>query len=97
MKTLEKKVAVLGSTGSVGTQALDVIRMHEGLSLCALSAKSNVEAAERQIREFSPAFAAMADPRAAAELMLRVADTGTRVFAGREGIAEMIASCGADV
>ena len=97
MKTLQKKVAVLGSTGSVGTQALDVIRMHEGLSLCALSAKSNVEAAERQIREFSPAFAAMADPRAAAELMLRVADTGTRVFAGREGIAEMIASCGADV
>ncbi len=97
MKGSVKKVAVLGSTGSVGTQALDVIRAQEGLSLCALSAKNSVEEAERQIRAFSPAFAAMADPRAAAELMLRVADTGTRVFAGREGIAEMIACCGADV
>ncbi len=85
----EKYITILGSTGSIGTQSLDVCR-EQGIRVEALSAQSNVDLLEAQVREFSPRFAALADPAAAAELRLRLADTDTRVFAGKEGILEMI-------
>lgn len=85
----DKYITILGSTGSIGTQSLDVCR-EQGIRVEALSAHSNGKRMEAQIREFSPKYAALADPIAAADLKLRVADTNTRIFAGSEGILEMI-------
>lgn len=81
---------MLGSTGSVGRQALDVCR-HRNIKVTALSAGSNISLLEEQIREFSPGLCAVADERAAADLAVRVADTGTRIISGRNS-AEVIAS-----
>lgn len=81
---------MLGSTGSVGRQALDVCR-HRNIKVTALSAGSNISLLEEQIREFSPGLCAVADERAAADLAVRVADTGTRIISG-ENSAEVIAS-----
>lgn len=81
---------MLGSTGSVGRQALDVCR-HRNIKVTALSAGSNISLLEEQIREFLPGLCAVADGRAAADLAVRVADTGTRVISGKNS-AEVIAS-----
>lgn len=89
MHISEKYITILGSTGSIGTQSLDVCR-EQGIRVEALSAHSNVALIEAQVREFMPKYAALADPIAAADLKLRLADTPVRVFAGNEGILEMI-------
>ena len=81
---------MLGSTGSVGRQALDVCR-HRNIKVTALSAGSNISLLEEQIREFSPGLCAVADERVAADLAVRVADTGTRIISGKNS-AEVIAS-----
>ena len=80
---------VLGSTGSVGEQALDVARAH-GIAVRGVSAHRSISAVEAQVREFHPDFAVLTDASAAAELAVRVADTSTRVLAGFEGITEML-------
>ena len=95
MTMKEKKLLLLGSTGSVGTQAADVARAR-GYSVRAICAKSNVRTVEAQIREFRPAAAAMSDPAAAAELRTAVADTDVRIYSGIDGICEMIADSDAD-
>ena len=82
-------LVVLGSTGSVGTQALDVARAH-GIRVRGVTAHRSVDAVEAQVRAFAPDFAVLTDPSAAADLRARVADTGTRVLAGFEGITEML-------
>ena len=87
---------VLGSTGSVGEQALDVVRS-EGVSLLGISAQRNVARVEEQVREFRPRFCAMADETAARSLRIKLADTDTRVFSGQDGICEMIREANADV
>ena len=92
MTMKEKKLLLLGSTGSVGTQAADVARAR-GYSVRAICAKSNVRTVEAQIREFRPAAAAMSDP---AELRTAVADTDVRIYSGIDGICEMIADSDAD-
>ncbi len=89
-----KSLAVLGSTGSIGVQALEVARLH-GLRIEALTAGSRIDILENQIREFSPAVAAVADEKAARELRIKVADTPTKVLSGAEGVREC-ASCGAE-
>lgn len=89
-----KSLAVLGSTGSIGVQALEVARLHN-LKIEALTAGSRVDIIENQIREFSPAVAALADEKAAADLKIRVADTSTKILSGAEGVKEC-ASCGAE-
>ena len=89
-----KSLAVLGSTGSIGVQALEVARLHS-LKIEALTAGSRVDIIENQIREFSPAVAALADEKAAADLKVRVADTSTKVLSGAEGVKEC-AACGAE-
>ena len=92
MKDMEKKnIAVLGSTGSVGEQALDVAEKF-GMSVSAISANRNVKRVEEQARKFGVRAVAMADADAAAELKTRLADTSVKVFAGEQGICEMIAS-----
>ena len=84
---MNKTIALLGSTGSIGTQTLDVAR-GLGLSVCALAARSNITLLERQIREFRPRVAAVFDSRAASQLRVAVADTSTRVLEGMEGLCE---------
>lgn len=91
---MTKTLAVLGSTGSIGVQALEVARLR-GFEIVALTSNVRTDILEGQIREFSPRMAAVADEKAAAELKIKVADTSTRILAGREGVAEC-AACGAD-
>lgn len=83
-----EKLSVLGSTGSIGTQTLDVVRKL-GLSVSALSAYGSIELLEEQIREFKPAVAAVVDPEKAAELKVKVADTSTKILSGMEGMLEI--------
>ena len=87
---MSQKLTILGSTGSIGTQALDVTDKR-GYEVVALTASTNVSEIEKQIRRYKPRFAAMADERAAAELKIAVADTDTRVLSGVEGVCECAA------
>ncbi len=89
-----KTLAVLGSTGSIGVQALEVAQMHS-IRVLALTANSRTDILEEQIRKFNPIYAAVADEKAAADLKLRVADTGVKVLSGAEGVKEC-AACGAE-
>ena len=91
-----RRVAVLGSTGSVGKQAIEVIRSL-GFGLDAVCAGSDEKRLEEQIREFSPRFAALADEEAAARLRLAVRDTDTKVLSGEEGVCELAFLSDADV
>lgn len=85
-----KKIAILGSTGSIGTQTLDIVRAWpEELQVAALAAGSSVERMEKQIREFHPVMAAMWDQKAAQELKLRVADTNVKVVCGMDGLLQI--------
>lgn len=89
-------IGVLGSTGSVGVQALDVVRAHN-IKLDCISANKDVAKIEAQIREFSPRAAAMADKDAARDLAQKVKDTKTKIYAGMDGILEMIRESTAQV
>lgn len=84
-KKLGKRIAVLGATGSVGMQALDIARAR-GYTVDMITASRNACAAEAAVREFSPRFVAMADESAAAELAIKIKDTGTKVLSGASGI-----------
>ena len=84
-----KKIAILGSTGSIGTQTLEVVRGQKDLQVVALAAGTNVKKMEEQIREFSPSVAAMWTQEAAADLRERVADLNVRVIWGMEGLLEI--------
>ena len=91
---MTKTLAVLGSTGSIGVQALEVAELM-GFEVQALTANSRTDIIEEQIRKFAPRIAAVADEKAAAELKIRVADTSTKILAGKQGVEEC-ARCGAD-
>lgn len=93
MKT--KNLSIIGSTGSIGTQSLETARKC-GYSVSALSAYSNVDLIEKQIREFKPSVAALVDENAAKELKNRVSDTNTRVLSGLSGVCECASQDGAD-
>ena len=84
---MSRKVAVLGSTGSIGRQSLEVIAAC-GMEAVALAANSSAKLMEEQARRFRPAVAALADEKAAADLRVRLADTGVRVAGGLEGVLE---------
>lgn len=90
-----KGIALLGSTGSIGTQSLDVCRMH-GYRVVCLTANRRVDLIEAQIREFRPDLVSMMDPVAADDLRTRVADTGTKVMSGMDGLIECATYSGAD-
>ncbi len=83
------KIAVLGSTGSVGEQALDVAEQF-GFEVASISANKNFKRVEEQARKFGVASVAMADEEAAAELKVRLADTSVKIYAGENGICQMI-------
>ena len=84
----QKKLVVLGSTGSVGKQTMDVAARH-ALPVLAIGAASNITLLEEQIRAFSPRYCAVLDPEAARTLAGRVADTSTRVLSGAEAFIEL--------
>ena len=84
-----KNIAILGSTGSIGTQTLEIVRSNPELKVSALAANSSVELLEAQIREFRPRVAAMWNESAAADLRVRIADLDVKVVSGMEGLLEV--------
>lgn len=92
----KKSITLLGSTGSIGVQALDVAAFH-GMNIEALCFGSNIKLGEAQVRKFSPRFCAVFDEKAALDLKTRIADTETEVFCGTDGICEMTEAAGSDI
>lgn len=84
-----KKIAILGSTGSIGTQTLEVVRENKDIEVLGLAAGKNIELLEQQIREFHPVCVAVWNEGKAEELKVKIADTATRVVTGMEGLIEI--------
>lgn len=94
---LYEKVAILGSTGSIGTQTLEIIRDNEDLQAVALAAGQNVDLMEKQIREFHPQIAGMWSEEAAADLRQRVSDLPVKIVCGMDGLLEIASFPESDV
>ncbi len=92
---MDKNISILGSTGSIGTQTLDVCRMH-GYKIKCLTANSNVELMEKQAREFKPELVCMMNEKSAAQLKAKLADTDIKITAGMDGLIECAVYKGAD-
>lgn len=84
-----KKIGILGSTGSIGTQTLDIVRKEHDLQVVSMAAGSNVELMEKQVREFKPQIAAMWTEEAASDLRARLADVPVKVVCGMDGLLEV--------
>ncbi len=84
-----KKIAILGSTGSIGTQTLDVVRKNRDIEVLGISAGKNIIKLEEQVREFSPKLVAVWEESAAKELAARISDTCTKVVSGMKGLLEL--------
>ncbi|MCD7959223.1 MAG: 1-deoxy-D-xylulose-5-phosphate reductoisomerase [Ruminococcus sp.] len=93
---MDKKVSILGSTGSIGTQALDVVRKHS-LSIYALAANRNVALLETQAREFHPSKVCVFDESYYLELKNRLADVPIQILCGMDGLCEIAADTKADI
>ena len=83
---MEKTIAILGSTGSIGTQTLEVVRENKDIRVAGLSAGSNITLLEKQIREFHPSLAAVWDEEQAKILAGRVSDLEVKVVSGMDGL-----------
>lgn len=83
-----KHIVVLGSTGSIGTQTMDIVRANSDLKVEAIAAGSNIELIEKQIREFSPKVAVIFNENKANELKIKVADLDVKILSGMEGMIE---------
>ena len=92
-----KRIAILGSTGSIGTQTLDVVRANGDIQVMGLAAGRNITKLEEQIREFHPVLAAVWDEQAAKDLEVRIRDTDTRVVSGMDGLLELSAMEGPEI
>lgn len=92
-----KRIAILGSTGSIGTQTLDVVRANGDIQVLGLAAGRNITKLEEQIREFHPVLAAVWDEQAAKDLEVRIRDTDTRVVSGMDGLLELSAMEGPEI
>ena len=79
-------ISILGSTGSIGTQTLDVVREHPEFKVTSLSCGRNIKLLEEQIRDFQPAFVSVSDEKDALDLRSRIRDTKTKVYSGMEGL-----------
>ena len=91
------RIAILGSTGSIGTQTLDVVRANGDIQVMGLAAGRNIMKLEEQIREFHPVLAAVWDEQAAKDLEVRIRDTDTRVVSGMDGLLELSAMEGPEI
>lgn len=89
-KAFDKKIVVLGSTGSIGTQTLEVVRENDGFKVFGLVAGKNIDLIEKQIREFTPRYAVLWDEKDANDLKNRIADLDTTVLYGMDGILELV-------
>ena len=92
-----KKIVVLGSTGSIGTQTLDVVRNNSDMEVVALAAGSNIKLLEEQIREFRPRMVCVFDEKKAKELRILVSDCDVKITSGMEGLIECSVTPEADV
>ena len=92
-----KKIAILGSTGSIGTQTLDVVRNNGDIEVLGLAAGSNIELLEKQVREFKPQIAAVWSEEKAMELKGKIADTNTKVVSGMDGLLELAVLGGVEI
>lgn len=86
-----KKIGILGSTGSIGTQTLEVAEANQNLEIVGLAAGKNIKLLEAQIRKFHPRLAAVMDEKAAGELAVKIQDTNTKVVAGMDGFLQVAA------
>lgn len=84
-----KKIAILGSTGSIGTQTLEVVRANGDIQVTALAAGSNISLLEKQIREFKPKLVCVWDENKAKELKLCTADLFVEICSGMEGLIKV--------
>ncbi|MEG0108381.1 MAG: 1-deoxy-D-xylulose-5-phosphate reductoisomerase, partial [Lachnospiraceae bacterium] len=84
-----KKISILGSTGSIGTQTLEVVRENKDIQVLGLAAGSNILLLEKQIREFSPKLVAVWEEAKAKELREKVKDTNVRIVYGMDGLMEV--------
>ncbi len=92
-----RSIVLLGSTGSIGTQTLDVVRNNKDeLKVVGLAANKRVNEVEQQVREFNPKYVCMFDTEAAKELQEKIADTGIKVMSGMDGLLEMVSVPEAD-
>lgn len=92
-----KKIAILGSTGSIGTQTLDVVRANDDLEIVGLSAGNNIDKLEEQIREFHPRLAAVWNEDAARDLAVRVQDLDVKIVSSMDGLLELARMEEADI
>ncbi len=92
-----KKIAILGSTGSIGTQTLEVVRANKDIEVTALAVGSNIDLLEKQIREFSPKIAAVWNEEKEKELKDRVRDLDIRVESGMDGLLAVATELGAEI
>ena len=86
---MEKTIAILGSTGSIGTQTLEVVRENQDIRVAGLSAGSNITLLEKQIREFHPSLAAVWDEEQAKILAGKVRDLDVKVVSGMDGLLQL--------
>ena len=84
-----RTISIIGSTGSIGTQTLDIVRKEKDIRVSALAAGRNIDLLEAQVREFRPVLCSCMDETDAAELRVRLSDTGTRVTFGMDGLIEV--------
>ena len=87
---MARNISILGSTGSIGVQTLDVAR-NLGLNVLGLTAQLNIDLLEKQAREFKPVLVAVGNDKAAGELRTRLKDSGIEVLSGIEGIKKVAA------
>lgn len=94
---MKKKISILGSTGSIGTQTLDIVRNNPDIEVTALAASSNILRLEEQIREFKPKIVCVYNQGKAEDLKIRVKDTNTEIISGMEGLIHAACASDADI
>ena len=92
-----KNIAVLGSTGSIGTQTLEIVRANDDLNVVSLAAGSNIEMLEKQIREFKPQVVCVYNEKKAEKLKIKVSDTDVKIVTGMDGLIETAVIKTADI
>ena len=92
-----KKIAILGSTGSIGTQTLEIVRTNGDIKVTALAAGRNIDLLEKQIREFEPKIAAVWNEELASELKTRVRDVDVKITSGMDGLLAVAAEEEAEI
>lgn len=92
-----KNIAVLGSTGSIGTQTLEIVRANDDLNVVSLAAGSNIEMLEKQIRKFKPQVVCVYNEKKAEELKIKVSDTDVKIVTGMDGLIETAVIKTADI